>query len=265
MRVATWNLKQAVAPKKPLAELWSWMEQTIDPDVIILTEAKVPKTGFDNWSTQWHPDGIGRRRRWGTVIAGRGVELRKVDEVRVGGRSRRLEHSWPATIEVADVLIDGERWGTVAGVYGLTVDQTGASCGHGRITIPLAIAELDPLFNSDRFDRLILGGDFNLWPVDVPRFLREEMLDLVEATGETRNPLEGCTGCDLGSKCCHVWTHKNGNSPNAARQQIDFLFASRALAEELHNVAAGVNDFPDAWDVSDHAPILAEFGQSSQH
>jgi len=259
VRLATWNLKQAIAPKKPLPELWEWMENEIDPDVVILTEAKVPKEGFEHWTTQWNPAGIDPKRKWGTVIAGRGVELRKVTEVKVGGRTERLEHKWPSIVEVSDVLIEGERWGTVAGIYGLTVDLYGKSCGHGRYSVPLALAELDPLFESDRFDRLVIGGDFNMWPNDIPRFLREDMFDLVEVTGNLRGPLDGCSGCDLGDECCHVWTHKNGNSPNAARQQIDFLFASRSLAEELSGIAAGIDDFPDAWDVSDHAPILVEF------
>jgi hypothetical protein len=260
MRIATWNLKQAVAPKKPIDQLWTWMEDEIDPDVIILTEAKVPQSGFDHWSTQWNSEGIGPRRKWGTVIAGRDVELRKVTEVKVGRRNELLEHKWPAIVEVADIIVEGDHWATIAGVYGLTVDLYGNSCGHGRDSIRLVVAELNPLFESDRFDRLIVAGDFNLWPCDVPRFLRTEMVDLVEATGHLRGPLAGCSGCDLGSECCHVWTHKNGNSPNAARQQIDFMFASPGLAEELTAIAAGVEDFPDAWDVSDHAPIIVEFG-----
>lgn len=43
MIVATWNMKQAVAPKKPLNELWAWIENEIDPDIIVLTEARPPQ------------------------------------------------------------------------------------------------------------------------------------------------------------------------------------------------------------------------------
>jgi exonuclease III len=56
-----------------------------------------------------------------------------------------------------------------------------------------------------------------------------------------------------------MWTHKNGNSPNAARQQIDFLFAAPDLAEDLVSIGGGIEDFPDSWEVSDHAPIVVEF------
>ena len=77
MKLATWNIKQAVAPKKPLPQLWQYAEQVIDADVIVFTEAKVPKEGLPaGWTAVWKTDGIGERRRWGTVIAARnGYEL----------------------------------------------------------------------------------------------------------------------------------------------------------------------------------------------
>jgi len=39
MRVATWNTKQAVAPVLPPDRAWAWMEEHIDPDIVVLTEA----------------------------------------------------------------------------------------------------------------------------------------------------------------------------------------------------------------------------------
>jgi hypothetical protein len=30
-----------------------------------------------------------------------------------------------------------------------------------------------------------------------------------------------------------IWTHKNGNSPNAARQELDFIFTTDELADEV--------------------------------
>ena len=30
-----------------------------------------------------------------------------------------------------------------------------------------------------------------------------------------------------------MWTHRNGNGPNAAVQQIDFVFASTPLARQI--------------------------------
>jgi len=56
-----------------------------------------------------------------------------------------------------------------------------------------------------------------------------------------------------------MWTHKNSGGPNAAVQQIDFMFATAELADRVGKVWGGVADFPDVWDMSDHAPVVAEF------
>jgi exonuclease III len=263
MRVATWNLKQAVAPKKPLPELWEWAEKAIDPDVIVLTEAKVPKDGVpEGWTAVWTPGGIGPRRRWGNVIAGRGVELEPVTKVDSGPRTKSIEPEWPATLGIVDVLVGGERWATLAAMYGLTVNHQGESCGHGRYSVPKLLATLDPLLRSERGERLIVAGDMNLWPRDVSYlFERVGLIDLIEWTRNERPPLERCANCahTRDPECGHLWTHKNGNSPNAAVQQIDFIFATEQLAQSLDRIFGGVSDFPDAWDVSDHAPVVADF------
>ena len=103
MRVATWNMKQ-VAPRQPLDERWRWMAEEIAPDVIVLTEAKVPEGGPpQGWEALWVDGGMGPRRRWGTVIAGRGVELREINHVsRAQGTVLiGLETTWPAAVRIA--------------------------------------------------------------------------------------------------------------------------------------------------------------------
>ena len=43
---------------------------------------KGPKDGVPSgWTAQWKEGGIGHRRRWGTILAGRGVELRPITHV----------------------------------------------------------------------------------------------------------------------------------------------------------------------------------------
>ena len=86
IRVATWNMKQAVAPKKPLPELWEWVESEIDPNVIVLTEARVPKDGLPmGWTAIWTTGGIGPRRSWGTIIAARDLELKEANFKLISG------------------------------------------------------------------------------------------------------------------------------------------------------------------------------------
>jgi len=260
MRVATWNMKQAVAPKKPLPELWAWMERHVRPDVIVLTEARVPKTGVpEGWTAVRDPDGVGNRRLWGVVVAGRGVELVRVTSVRRGLRARSLTPPWPATLEAVDVIVGGSRWGTVVGMYGLTVRPDGSSCGHGGYSVPALIDAIEPLLDSERGKRIVVAGDLNLWPKDVSRhFVEVGLIDLIEMTRDERPALEKCANCNGRShKCGHLWTHKNGNSPRAAVQQIDFIFASEEIAADLHTIFGAVGDFPDSWDVIDNGQVVA--------
>jgi hypothetical protein len=56
-----------------------------------------------------------------------------------------------------------------------------------------------------------------------------------------------------------IWIHENGNSPNAARQEIDFIFATDELADEAVAVGCGIDDLPDAWNISDHASVVVDF------
>jgi exonuclease III len=264
LTVATWNLKQAVAPKAPLDDLWSWLATETDPMVAVLTEAKVPKTGVpEGWDAAWwRADGIGPRSRWGTVVASRGAKLVPIPTISVDGRTHDLDQSWPGVVTVADAIVDGDRWATVVGLYAITRREPGGeSCGHGRLSFPRLLDDLEPLLASERGERLVLAGDLNMWPSGVPakRLRKLGLTDLIEHTRDRREPLEGCSGCTDPAACGHLWTHKNGNKPGAKRQQLDYIFASEALVDDLVEVRGGIQSFPTSWDVSDHAPVVAEF------
>jgi endonuclease/exonuclease/phosphatase family metal-dependent hydrolase len=41
-------------------------------------------------------------------------------------------------------------------------------------------------------------------------------------------------------------------------QNIDYIFMSEYFEANVLDVYGGVADFPDAWDVSDHAPVVLE-------
>ena len=261
MRIATWNMKQAIAPKKPLPDLWKWMDDTIDPDVIVLTEAKVPADGVpDGWSAVWKEDGIGPYRRWGTVIAARtDYELRDVTNGDSGPNGFSVSHLWPGAVSIVDVLLGDDVVLTIVGLYAITVDLEGKSIGNGMISVPAILKSLEDLLSSSRGERLIIAGDFNLFPRDMPDFLYDNFIDVVAGTSDLRGPLDGCTGCDVApEECGHMWTHKNGNSPQASVMNIDYIFVSESFEESVLDVFGGVPDFPDAWDVSDHAPVVLD-------
>jgi len=260
MRVATWNTKQAVAPVLPPDRAWAWMEEHIDPDIVVLTEAKVPRDGVPaGWSAEWVEGGIGPRRRWGTVVAARGVRLERIHEVRSRFRTRTLDPTWPAAAIVADAFVGSERWATIVGLYAVTVDATGVAVGNGAYSLPKLLEDLEPVFASRRSDRVILAGDFNLWPRDVSRILdRYPVIDLIAETAVERKALPGCCGCDL-DRCGHLWTHRNRGGKNPSVQQLDYLLAGPGLIGDLVGISGGYGDFPHADEASDHAPVVAEF------
>jgi endonuclease/exonuclease/phosphatase family metal-dependent hydrolase len=137
-----------------------------------------------------------------------------------------------------------------------TIRVLGTVAGPCRI-----LRDLEPLLSSPLADRLLFAGDLNMWPVDAATVMRStNLVDLVEHTAASRPRLHGCSGCTLDSKCGHMWTHRNGNSPKAAVQNIDYLYASTQLVRELRQVTGGIRDYPDAWTISDHAPVVADFG-----
>jgi exonuclease III len=262
MKIATWNIKQAVAPKKPLAELWDFAADVIGADVMVFTEGKVPGDGApDGWTAVWRAEGIDPKRKWGTVIAARnGVELVDVTNGVDGDGGFVIGHSWPGTVTIVDVVEDGETVLTIAGVYGITQDADGNSIGSGAHSVPNILNELVDLINSPRGERLVIAGDFNLWPRDMPEELYEIMIDVVEDTSDTREPLEDCSGCSFeGEPCGHMWTHKNGNGEGSAVQNIDYVFIAPELADVCVDVYGGEADFEGIWEVSDHAPVVVEF------
>jgi len=206
--------------------------------------------------------------RWGTIIASRTCELVPVTEVKRRFRWIPLEFHWPAAVQVADIYSDGDYWATIVGLYAPVRKLDGSKTGNGAISFDRLFEQLVPLLNSDRGHRLLVAGDFNLFPTDVHDQIHPYGLtDLIEHTAHTRGPLHGCADCTYLAKigrtsakpCGHLWTHRNEGGPNPRKQQIDFIFATDELVGELKSVSGGVADFPDVWDVSDHAPVVADF------
>ena len=263
LRIATWNLKQAIAPKKPLTELWSWAAERVKPDCIVFTEGKVPSAGIPRgWNAHWNPSGVypEQRNRWGTVVASRGVKIRPVQEIKTRWRTHLLELEWPAAVQVVDVLDDGDYWGTVVGFYAVTKNRRGESSGNGAYSWPTMMSQLNRLFESDRAQRLVVTGDLNLLPKDIGSVANQYgLIDLIDHTAASRPKLKGCNSCNRPSGCHHLWTHKNTGGKNPSVQQVDYIFVSGQLFAELKGVEGGDRDFPDAWVMSDHAPVVAEF------
>ncbi len=245
LKIATWNTKQGVAPRRKEPELWNWIQGTIDPDVIVLTEAKVPKSGFPKgWSGVWVPGGVGKGRPWGTVIAGQNIELVKTNFKRRKTKSETNRPN-PATTFCVDVRIGGEVLCQVMGHYGLMLDGM-----NGRDALGLLHRELDDVISEHGDKKLIVAGDFNLWPDDVIGGFKE--IGLTNVT-DLRSSFPNLRSPESGSR---IWTHKNGpKASDGMRQELDFIFISKDLKKKFVSTKGGVDDFPDAWEMSDHAPV----------
>lgn len=288
MRIATWNLKQAVAPRKKVTELMGWADSNIGADVYAFTEAKVPEDLDPRWQYQWEPEGVypDKPNKWGTVLASNRLTLNPVVSVGSKFRSKDLQFKWPAAVQVADVIKDGKVWCTLVGLYAVTRGRTNDDDrGNGSYSLPKLLSQLEPLFNSPRGDRVIVAGDFNLWPGNVKGLAdKHDLIDLVEMTADTREPLVNCHDCKYFAgtrkaveRCGHLFTHRNGAMPKdeaaakrsrAMVQQIDFIWASKKLSKEVVRVYGGLQSFPkpsdipyipEIWKLSDHAPVIAEF------
>ena len=262
MRIATWNIERAFN-RASLDEQWKWAEENLAADCVVFTEAKVPETGPpDGWTAVWDPAGVypENKNKWGTVIAGRGVELRPVRTMKRMFRSVPLQFVWPAAVQVVEIWRDGKFWATLVGFYAVTKDENNQSIGSGHYSWPTMMDQMAPLLRSETRGRLLVVGDMNLHPPDVKVIADDYLLvDLIEETADSRELTTTCISCRKKHGCHHLWTHKNRGGKNPSVQQIDFILASKSLARELVSIEGGYADFPDSHSLSDHAPVVAEF------
>lgn len=259
MRLATWNLNKAFTKSDTRLPQWMWVDQDLKADVAVLTEAEVPKQGIpDGWTAVFKEGGIGPTRQWGTlVIARSGYELRDITDGVDGKDGFVLTHSRPGTVVVVDVVKNGKVLVTIVGVYAMTSDLDGKKRGNGWESSNEMLADLGPLFKSKRAKRLVLAGDLNLLPPDVPNEFYKQLCDVVLETEKERWELGYCCSCSSDQKCGHMWTHWNRSAPDRV-QNIDYVFISKKMFTRLSSVSGGRRDYPGSDQFSDHAPIVVD-------
>ena len=256
-RIATWNV-QHLFPVASFEKKWQFLEEVINPDIAILTEAKFPqKKTPDGWMSQFREEGLGKGRPWGTILASRNVPLSEVTEA--PSRLRRpttIEHHWPGAVQIAEISRGDATWGVVVGMYALLETKNRERHGNGIESCDQIFDDLSNLIRSYR--NVIVAGDLNVLPLDKSHRLKAlGLVDVVEATSASRPPLDGCFHCGQGSRCGHLWTHRNKSDPDKP-QNIDYMFVSKPVTKKIQRVYGGVQDFPDAWEYSDHAPVVME-------
>ena len=223
------------------------------------------------------------RTQWSTaVVAPLGAESLGEDDVRASIPTRNpplidipFENSRPGTWVAATAQVGAETI-TCISLYGLIEELTDASMHR-------SLSDISPIFSDSAYNELVLlGGDFNVGtgltePADAAERSRI-VLERIEAYGMTDclaawrkehglPPLSGCKRADepgVDEPCTHTLTrltpNKEGQSISWEKRiapQIDYVFASKVLADRLDNV---VEIHPDEWEqYSDHRPIIAMF------
>jgi exonuclease III len=260
MRIATWNIKQ-IAPRRSLDERLTWLEQNVEPDIAVLTEADLKVSSVrPTWSITGKPTALAKGQNFSTFNISPRLTLHPFDSVKVKRRTHDLDTWYPGILTAADIEVEGRIWGTIIGMYAVTRDPDGTKVGSGRNSIYPILTDVDAIVASGRHN-IIAAGDLNLLPVEVAELFEQiGMVDLLFQTSTHRDPLPGCTGCDLGPDCGHLWTHKNGNAEgNGVPQQLDYIFCSEDLWGSVKSVWGGINAFTDVLQYSDHAPVVADF------
>ena len=260
-RVVTWNMNHGFRSTRQRSAAWTFLSETVRPDVALLQETSTPPDTSEH--AVHKPEGIGGGRNWGSAVVSFGPSLSEVTHARTRSSTKDapLMVTLTGTVMIADAVLEDASTVTLVSLYGAI------EYGYAVTTVHKQLGDLTPLFDSNRRDQIILGGDLNCsTQLAAPHRVRHENLfqriqrfGLVDLLGQTKNrrtPLSDCV-CDDAPSCGHVQTHRHPRS--AVPWQDDYLFASSKLADRLVDCYALDDGEPDPWSLSDHCPIVADF------
>jgi hypothetical protein len=264
IEVISWNVN-----KRPL-----WTELTDGHvDIALLQECPRPN---DPRLLEAVPsvEGAWSTRGWTTEL--RTCILRLTDRLQLRPHGLRdpeddsdvaaLGVSRRGTIAVADVLRDGEFLFTVASVYGAWERPQGSNLLYADASVHRILSDLSPLLTGRRNERLLITGDLNIlngygehgseyWGSRYQSvFDRALSLGLVFAgpqapAGTQADPWPS----ELPAASRDVPTfHHSRQRPGTATRQLDFVFATRNIADRITTRAL---NGPAEWGHSDHCRI----------
>jgi exonuclease III len=239
-RVVTWNLNHAF--RSADASAWEYLT-SLQPDIALLQEARQPP--FKGSIGSIIPD----RGSWGTWIVPFGrVHLSPIPwvnlgETRPGGY---LEASHPGAYCVAEARLPSRRIVTVASVYGMLAFRARNGRRYAVTTVHRTLSDLTPILDVKRSKKpVILAGDLNVTPQirEPDTAAHEAVIQRIKAFGLTDHLGETHKG--------FVRTYIN----HKLDWQDDWVFASPALI----CVRCEPENTGQAWALSDHCPVIAEF------
>jgi hypothetical protein len=270
---SVWNMALGSPPARSPSANWTRLDRLIDErsvDVALLNEAPVRDLAkraaiySDKGTVGWdlrRDNGKPKQRPWSAAVVTTHGTPANVNARAKGSSGRRpnvaFGPSKPGTWAAGMVRAKGIGSITCVSLYGFMDELSDAS-------VHRSLSDISPIFTDPKYrEYVLIGGDLNAstqWERDEFRrrdanlLARLEAFGLVDCLAKMRTkPLEGCT-CNLGRKCTHSWTRFDAKH---AKLQVDYLFASEALAARLTTCEA--LHPPDWAKYSDHSPIIATF------
>jgi len=244
LRIATWNLNTWInRDKKRISnnQLWDWIQQQTAAGLMILTEAATPPpaAATTSWSTVHRPGGFPKVSGWGTLIAGRGLRVERITHF----GDYELDTHFPGSLTAADVWRGDEFIATVIGLYlPYRKDKKKNFMGHPTQDLMTMRGDFTQLF-AHREGPFIVAGDLNDEHSVIPAPL-------------SQMGAKGTRLVDPFAACSPV-TFKQDWVPHR-RFKLDYLYMSESLADRVTQTKGGIADFPDAFTMSDHAPLMVE-------
>ena len=242
VRVATWNLNTWINRKNGVDNLvlWNWADIHLAADLVIFTEAATPPPSAiraQGWNIVHRVGGFPNRRSWGTLIAGRNMRIEHLTHV---GKNKKheLDTNFPGSLTAADVWVDDEYFACVVGLYlPYRKDAKKEFIGHPSSDLEKLKKDFEEILEHGD-GSLIVAGDLN----DIHHYIPEPLgaLGLVD-------PFEN----DDLITFRQDWNHEG-------LFLMDYIYMTPDLASCVTARSGGMNDFPDAFNVSDHAPLLVE-------
>ena len=266
IRIATWNMNYWQRSAEQRTAAWRYLEQEVKPDVALVQEA-VPQD--EHPAVAYRPIKPGNRG-WGSAVVCYGdSRAEAMPLVPLGWPvvKGELPASHPGACAVARLHLEDGKSILLVSLYGL-MEKGGGGVPYATTSVHRMLSDLTPLLDpAVRKEQVILGGDLNCsTQLKVPyreahkalfaRIRAFGLVDCLEQVRDTRPPLADCF-CDEAPNCGHVRTQRHQNKPDSRPWQTDYLFVSPELAEGLKACEAW--DREDAWQLSDHCPVVADF------
>lgn len=272
MKIISWNIAHQT-------KLWSEL-LGIDADIALLQEACEPPkeitSQLDIGCGPWETDGADAKRPWKTAIVGLNprVRLDRIKTVPINsGNTGDFQVSCAGTIEIANVehLDSGEHL-TVISMYAPWERpnvSTQSSWIYADASVHRLISDISALVGTQRNHRILAAGDLNIlygygeggskyWANRYQTvFDRFASMGLVFVGPQYPNGIQADPWpLELPNTSLNVPTFRtHRKTPESATRQLDFVFASKSISQ---NVKTYAKNSIDDWGESDHCRIHVE-------